>query len=37
MEKNKNNRPTLKTNIIKFLVYLIIGFACAFIYRQLKN
>ena len=31
------NKPRLKALAIKFLIYVIIGFAVAFIYRQLKN
>ena len=31
----KNTR--LKALAIKFLIYLIIGFAVAFVYRRLKN
>ena len=31
------NKPQLKALAIKFLIYVIIGFAVAFIYRQLKN
>ncbi len=37
MEENEKNRSVIKSRIIKFLIYLIIGFACAYIYRQMKN
>jgi hypothetical protein len=31
------DKQKIKTLAIKFLIYLIIGFAAAFIYRQLKK
>ena len=31
------NKPQLKALALKFLIYLIIGFAVAFVYRQMKN
>jgi len=31
------NKQKLKELAIKFLIYLLIGFAVAFIYRQLKK
>ena len=31
------NKRICKTFAIKFLIYIIIGFAVAFIYRQIKN
>ena len=37
MEENKDNKSKLTTYIIKFLIYVIVGFAIAFIYRQIKN
>ena len=46
MEENKKNRSKpvrlghpggLKINIIKFLIYLAVGFLCAFIYNKMKN
>ena len=37
MEENKQNRSKLKINIIRFLIYLAVGFLCAFIYNKLKN
>lgn len=36
MEENKN-KPEIKTKATRFLIYTVIGFAVAFIYRQLKN
>ena len=37
MEENRNNKSKLTTYIIKFLIYIVVGFAVAFIYRQIKN
>ena len=37
MEENKTNKPKLTPYIIKFLIYIVVGFAVAFIYRQIKN
>ena len=31
------NKPTFKMIAIKFVIYMLIGFAVAFIYRQIKN
>ena len=36
MEENKQN-TLLTTKALRFLIYILIGFACAFIYRQMKN
>lgn len=36
MKENKN-KSTLTPKAIRFLIYIIIGFAVAFIYRQIKN
>jgi hypothetical protein len=36
MEENKNN-STLTSKAIRFLIYIVIGFAIAFIYRQIKK
>ena len=36
MEENKNN-SAFKSKAIRFLIYIVIGFAVAFIYRQIKN
>ena len=35
--KAKSPAPAWKGRIIKFLMYLVIGFLCAFIYRQIKE
>ncbi len=36
MEENKN-KSAIKSKAIRFLIYIVIGFAVAFIYRQLKS
>lgn len=37
LEENKNIKIKHTTYIIKFLIYVVVGFAVAFIYRQIKN
>jgi len=32
-----SNEKSMKPRIIRFIIYLIIGFAAAFLYRYLKN
>jgi uncharacterized membrane protein len=36
MENSKQN-SAWKGRLLKFIIYVIIGFLCAFLYRQLKN
>lgn len=35
-ETNQPNR-VWKGRLIKFIIYLVVGFLCAFLYRQFKN
>lgn len=37
MEEIKKKRSFLKTTIIKFLVYLAVGFLCALVYHEIKK
>jgi hypothetical protein len=35
--KESKNKSAIKSKAIRFLIYIVIGFAVAFIYRQIKN
>ncbi len=35
--KPKQNKFPWKSWLLRFLIYLVVGFLCAFLYRQLKK
>ena len=37
MEDTKTNKTLIKNRILRFLIYIIVGFVCAYIYKQFKN
>jgi hypothetical protein len=34
---NNEQQPTWKSRLIRFLIYIVVGFLCAFLYNQLKK
>ncbi len=36
-QKPKQNKFPWKSRLLRFIIYLVVGFLCAFIYHQLKK